>query len=98
MMGAGPRAWTGSPDNPSAASAVGAITRAIGAASAHGARGRTSHNTPVVGSSPTVPPRPSQLRAPAAGVSRVEAHVLHADDLLAFVLGDGVPDGHVVGG
>jgi hypothetical protein len=39
-------------------SAFGAITRAIGAASAHGARGRTSHNPPVVGSSPTRPTYP----------------------------------------
>jgi hypothetical protein len=31
-------------------------------------------------------------------VSRVEAHVLHADDFLALMLADGVPDGHVVGG
>ena len=98
--------WTGTRDNPSAASAISAITRVIRAASAHRAGGRASHNPPVVGSSnppvvgssPTVPPRPSRLRAPAAGVSRVEAHVLHADDFLAFVLGDGVPDGHVVGG
>ena len=29
---------------------------------------------------------------------RIEAYVLHADDLLAFMLGDGVPDGHVVRG
>ena len=34
----------------------------------------------------------------AAAVSRVEAHVLHVDNFPAFVLGDGVPDGHVVGG
>jgi len=42
----GPWAWTGSgtglPDNPSAASAVSAITRVICAASALGARGRAS--------------------------------------------------------
>src|SRR6516165_9177193 len=50
-------AWTGPPDNPSAMSAISAITRAIGAASAHGARGHTSHNPPVVGSSPTRPTR-----------------------------------------
>jgi len=41
-----PSAWNGSwnavPDNPSATSAVIAMTCAIGAASAHGARGRTS--------------------------------------------------------
>ena len=47
--------WTGATDDSSAASAAGAITRAIGAASAHGARGRASHNPPVVGSSPTRP-------------------------------------------
>src|SRR5580692_3948415 len=42
----GPRAWNGSwndvPNNPSAASDVSAMTRVICAASAHGARGRTS--------------------------------------------------------
>jgi hypothetical protein len=55
-----PRTWTGSwtdaPDNPSAVSAISAITRVIGAARAHGAWGRSSHNPPVVGSSPTRPP------------------------------------------
>jgi len=30
-------------------------------------------------------------------VSRVEADVLHADDFLALMIGDGVPDGHVIG-
>ena len=44
------------------------------------------------------PLRSSQLKAPAAAVSRIEAHVLHANNFLAFVLGDGVPDGHVIGG
>ena len=43
---AGPFAWNGSwndaPDYPSAASAIRAMTCAIDAASAHGARGRTS--------------------------------------------------------
>jgi hypothetical protein len=34
--------WTAAPDNPSAASAVSAMFRAIGAGSAFGARGRTS--------------------------------------------------------
>jgi hypothetical protein len=47
--------WNGSPGNPSAGSAVSAITCVIGAASACGARGRASHNPPVVGSSPTRP-------------------------------------------
>lgn len=28
----------------------------------------------------------------------VEAHMLHADDLLAFMYDDGVPDGHGVSG
>jgi hypothetical protein len=41
---AGSRAWTGSPDNPSAASAVCAIARAIGAASACAARDRAPRN------------------------------------------------------
>jgi hypothetical protein len=36
-------------------SAVSAIFRAIGVASVHSARGRASHNPPVVGSSPTRP-------------------------------------------
>jgi hypothetical protein len=52
----GPRAWTGSwtgaPANPSATSAISAITRGICAASAHGARSRTSLNPRVRGSSP----------------------------------------------
>ena len=86
--------WTGTPDNPSVVSAVSAMIRVICAGRTLGAWGRASHNPPVVGSSATVPPRPSQLRALAAGVSRVEAHVLHSDDFLALVLGDGVPDGH----
>jgi hypothetical protein len=47
--------WTAAPDNLSAPSAVSAITRAIGAASAPGASDRASHNPPVVGSSPTRP-------------------------------------------
>jgi hypothetical protein len=47
--------WTSAPDNPSAVSAVSAMIRVVCAASAHGAWGRTSHNPPVVGSSPTRP-------------------------------------------
>lgn len=51
-----PRAWNGSwngaPDNPSAASAVSAVTCAIGAANAHRARGRTSCKRQVSGSIP----------------------------------------------
>jgi hypothetical protein len=31
-------------------------------------------------------------------MSGIEAHVLHADDFLSLMLGDGVPDGHVIGG
>ena len=30
-------------------------------------------------------------------MSGIEAHVLHADDFLALMLGDGLPDGHVIG-
>jgi Universal stress protein family len=45
--------WTASPDNPSAESAVIAMIGAIGADNAMGARGPTSHNPPVMGSSPT---------------------------------------------
>jgi hypothetical protein len=44
--------WNGALDNPSAASAVSAMTCAIGAASAHGARGRTSCKRQVSGSIP----------------------------------------------
>ena len=60
MTGAeGPRAWTGSwtgaPDNSSVVSAAGAMIRVIYAASTLGAWGRSSHNPPVVGSSPTRP-------------------------------------------
>ena len=47
--------WTGAPDNPSAARAISAMTRVIRAVSVPGAGGRTSHNPPVVGSSPTRP-------------------------------------------
>lgn len=39
--------WTGSPDNPSAASAVNVITRAIGAASACGAGSHASRKAPL---------------------------------------------------
>ena len=46
-------------DNPSAMSVISAMIRAICAASAHGARDRTSHNPPVVGSGPT---RPTKLK------------------------------------
>jgi hypothetical protein len=48
--------WNGAPDNPSVAGAVSAMIRVICAASAHAARGRTSHNPSVVGSSPPAPP------------------------------------------
>ena len=36
-------------------------------------------------------------QGPGRGASRVEADVLHADDFLALMIGDGVPDGHVIG-
>jgi hypothetical protein len=29
-------------------------------------------------------------------MSGIDAYVLHADDAMALMLGDGVPDGHVV--
>src|SRR5882724_8322426 len=45
-----PRPWTGSWSEPSVAR-----LRGIRAASAHGARGRSSHDPPVVGSGPTRP-------------------------------------------
>ena len=47
-----PSAWSGALDYPSAASAVSAMTCVIGAASAHGARGRTSCKRQVSGSNP----------------------------------------------
>jgi hypothetical protein len=43
-LGAWTGSWTGSPDNPSAVSAVSAITRAIGAASACAGRRHASRN------------------------------------------------------
>jgi hypothetical protein len=42
---------------------------------------------------PQVRPDPALV-----AMSGIEAHVLHADDFLALMLGDGVPDCHVVGG
>ncbi len=53
--------WTGAPDNPSAASAIGAMTRVIGAASAHGVRGRTSCKRQVSGSNPLTGSRSGNL-------------------------------------
>ena len=57
-----PPAWNGSwddaPDNPSATSAVRAITRPARAASALGARGRTSCKRQVSGSIPLTGPSP----------------------------------------
>ena len=55
----GPRtwtgSWTGSPDNPSAASAINAMSGAISAASACAARQHASRNAPlVVGRLPTL--------------------------------------------
>jgi hypothetical protein len=44
--------WNGAPDNPSTAGAMSAITRAIGAAGALGARGRTYGKEKVYGSIP----------------------------------------------
>jgi len=58
--------WTGASDNPSAASAISAITRVICAGSAPGARGRTSHNPPVVGSSSTRPTSSFDIRSAMA--------------------------------
>jgi hypothetical protein len=46
--------WNGAPDNPSAATAVSAMTCAIGAASALGARGRTSCKRQFIDSDPDV--------------------------------------------
>jgi hypothetical protein len=62
--------WTGASDNPSAASAISAITRVSRAASVPGAGDRTSHNPPVVGSSPTRPTC-DFIRIPGQVVDRV---------------------------
>ena len=58
--------WNGSQDDASAVSAVSAMFRSVGAASACGARGRASHNPPVVGSSPTRPTGSSCGHTPSA--------------------------------
>jgi hypothetical protein len=55
--------WNGALDNPSAASAVSAMTSAIGAASAHGARGRTSCKRQVSGSIPLTGSQRSSVSA-----------------------------------
>jgi hypothetical protein len=47
--------WTAASGNSSVVSAISAMIRVIYAASAHDARGRTSHNLPVAGSSPARP-------------------------------------------
>ena len=52
MPGAWNGSWNGAPDNPSTAGAISAITRAIGAASALGARGRAYGKEKVYGSIP----------------------------------------------
>ena len=46
--------------------------RVIRAASAHDARGRSSHNPPVVGSSPTKPPKQSSVSPPRTRPGRPE--------------------------
>ena len=55
VAGRGMVRGNGPPGNPSAVSAVSAIFRVIGAASAPRASGRASHNPSGVGSSPTRP-------------------------------------------
>jgi hypothetical protein len=52
MPGAWNGPWNGAPDTPSTASVISAITRAIGAASAFGVRGRTYGKEKVYGSIP----------------------------------------------
>ena len=56
-LGAWTGSWTAPPDNSSAASAISAIPRDIGAANACEAGERAPHSQPVVGSSPTHPLR-----------------------------------------
>jgi hypothetical protein len=58
------RSWTGSPANPSAASAIRAITRAIGAASACAAGERASRNAYVIGSIPVGGSAKLQVKGP----------------------------------
>ena len=57
-LGRGPwtGSWSGSPDNPNAASAVRAMARAIGAASAHAAGACASRNAPLAGFRPAIAP------------------------------------------
>jgi hypothetical protein len=103
MTGVGPRAWTGSwtgaPDNPSAANAVGAIVRAIGAASARVALGRTSHNPPVVGSSLTRPTCGFTMilgrsvdRIVDSGMSAMRPLSLSSGMAISHLAGDGVDE------
>jgi hypothetical protein len=70
----GPRSWNGSwngsPDNPSAAGAVSAITRAIGAASASTARDRVSRNAPLAGFRLAAAPRSGHVLAHRGVASR----------------------------
>jgi len=47
------RAWTGAPDNPSAAGVISAMTGAIGAARACAAREHASRNAPLTRVSPS---------------------------------------------
>jgi hypothetical protein len=50
-----PRAWTESPVHTVQSGPLAARFRGIRTGSAYGARGRSSHNPPIVGSSPTRP-------------------------------------------
>ena len=71
--------WNAAPDNPSAMSAVGAMTSAIGAARAHGTRGRTSCKRQVSGS---IPLTGSQRSSRFCGGC---VHVWALDDLCVWV-------------
>src|SRR5208282_6510615 len=70
-----PRPWTGSWTEPSVqpvrSGPSAARLRSIPAASAHDARSRTSHNPPVVGSSPTPPHRDIANKAGDGGARAV---------------------------
>jgi integrase len=74
----GVSAWTGASDNPSAASAVCAMTCVICAASAHDARGRASCKRQAIGHSSAFWPRLQAVRLPPARL-RDDAYLFSND-------------------
>ncbi len=67
--------WTGVPDTPSTASAISVITRAIGAASAHDARGRASCKRQASGSNPLTGSQVREGAYPPATPAGVELDI-----------------------